>query len=145
MEQLQLLPEFISNHLFLVGAFVVVLALLVKAEFEHQTIRKLLVDPIQATRLMNNDDALVIDVRSDAEYAKGHIKHARHVPASEAVDKVAKLTKSKNDAIIVYCNVGNSSARVCRALTREGYTNVKNLKGGLAAWQESNLPVSSGR
>lgn len=143
MEQFQLLPEFISNHPFLVGAFVVVLALLIKAEFEHQTIRKLLVDPVQATRLMNNEDAIVIDVRSDTEYAKGHIRHARHVPASQAVEKVAKLAKSKDDAIIVYCNVGNASARVCRALTREGYTNVKNLKGGLAAWQEANLPVSA--
>ncbi len=144
MEQFQLLPEFISNHLFLVGAFLVVLALLVKSEFEHQTIRKLLVDPIQATRLMNNEDAIVIDVRSEAEYKKAHIKNAKHAPASEAVEKVAKLAKSKDDAIIVYCNVGNTSARVCRALTREGYTRVRNLKGGLAAWEESKLPVSSG-
>ncbi len=145
MEQLQLLPEFISNHPFLFGALLVVLAMLIKAEFEHQTVRKLVVDPMQATRLMNNENAIVIDVRSEAEYARGHIKNARHVPASEAVDKVEKLAKSRDDAIIIYCNVGNSSARVCRALTREGYTNVKNLKGGLVAWQESNLPVSSGR
>ena len=143
MEQFQLLPEFIANHLFLVGAFLVVLALLVKAEFEHQTIRKLLVDPVQATRLMNNEDALVIDVRADAEYDKGHIKNARHVPANEAVDKIARLAKSKDTPIIVYCNVGNASARVCRALAREGYTRVNNLKGGLVAWQEANLPVSS--
>lgn len=143
MEQLQLLPEFISNHVFLVGAFVVVLALLIKAEFEHQTSRGFLVDPTNAIRVMNNDDAKVIDVRSDVEYTKSHIKGARHIPAADILEKLKTAGGSKNDAILVYCNVGNQSARVCRALSKEGYTNIKNLKGGLTAWQEANLPVSN--
>ena len=142
MEQLQLLPEFISNHLILVGAFVLVLMLLVKAEFEHQTGKGFQLDPTNATRLMNAEGTLVIDVRSDAEYAKAHIKGAKNAPQAYVQQKLEKMTDSKNDTILLYCNIGNTSARVCRMLLREGYLNVKNIKGGFVAWQEANLPVS---
>lgn len=143
MDQLQLLPEFVSNHLFLVGAFLVVLAMLVKAEFEHQTSRGYQLDPSNAIRTMNNEDARVIDVRSDAEFARGHIKGARHVPASSAIDKMKSLGVDNNESILVYCNHGNTSAKVCRQLRKQGYANVKNLKGGITAWQDANLPVVS--
>ena len=129
--------------LFLVGAFVVVLALLVKAEFEHQTSRGFQLDPGAAIRAMNNDDARIIDVRSDAEFAKTHINGARHIPQASVLEKIGNLGINKNDTIVVYCNVGNTSARVCRMLLKEGYQNVKNLKGGLTAWQDANLPVTS--
>ena len=143
MDQLQLLPEFIQNHLFLSGAFVVVLAMLVKAEFEHQTSRGFQLDAQNAIRLMNNEDARVLDVRSDAEFARMHIRGARHAPAASASDKLTKLGVNKDDTILVYCNVGNASARVCRTLLKEGYSNVKNLKGGITAWQDANLPVTT--
>lgn len=143
MDQLQLLPEFVSNHLFLVGAFVVVLALLVKAEFEHQTSRGFQLEPTNAIREMNNHEAMVIDVRSDAEFSRSHIKGAKNIPISNVTEKLANLNVNKNDTIVVYCNVGNTSARACRALLREGYVNVKNLKGGLTAWQDANLPIST--
>lgn len=142
MEQLQLLPEFISNHVILVIAFLLVLAMLVKAEFEHQTSRGFQLDPTAATRLMNDEGTIVIDVRSEAEFNKSHIKDAQHLPQASVPEKINKLANSKNDTLLVYCNIGNVSARVCRMLLRDGYVNVKNLKGGIAAWQDANLPVS---
>ena len=143
MDQLQLLPEFISNHLFLVGAFVVVLALLIKAEYDSQTSRGFQLDAASAIREMNNEDARILDLRTDAEFAKMHIKGAKQVAESALIDKVEKLGINKTDTILVYCNHGNTSARACRKLIKEGYTNVKNLKGGLTAWQEANLPVTT--
>jgi len=143
MDQLQLLPEFISNHMFLVGAFVVVLALLVKSEFEHQTSRGFQMEPSNAIREMNNHDAAVIDVRGDAEFSKSHIKGAKNAAPAAVLDKVQSLGINKNDTIVVYCNLGNTSAKVCRMLLKQGYTNVKNLKGGMTAWQDANLPLTT--
>ena len=142
MDQLHLLPEFISNHPLLVGAFLVVLAMLIKAEFEHQTCRGYQLDPAGATRAMNND-ARVIDVRSDAEFAKQHIKGAKQVPMSSAVERAKELGYKKDDTIVVYCNTGNTSSSVCRKLRKEGYSNVMNLKGGIVAWQDAKLPTTS--
>ncbi len=142
MEQLQLLPEFISNHIILAGAFLVVLAMLVKSEFEHQTSRNFQLEPVNATRAMNNSNTVVIDVRSDKEFADAHIKGAKHIAMSALQDKIKNLSIDKNDTILVYCNTGNQSNKACRMLIREGYSNTKNLKGGIVAWKDANLPVS---
>jgi rhodanese-related sulfurtransferase len=72
-----------------------------------------------------------------------HIKGAKHVAAAEVQEKVNSLGLNKTDTILVYCNLGNNSAKVCRTLSRDGYANVKNLKGGLTAWQDANLPVTT--
>ena len=142
MDQLHLLPEFVSNHLFLTGGFVLVLALLFKAEFEHQASRAFQLDPGQAIREINND-AHVIDVRSDAEFARNHIKGAKNLQAASVVEKIENLGIGKDDSIVVYCNVGNTASRSCRQLRDAGYTNVKNIKGGLTAWRDANLPVTT--
>jgi rhodanese-related sulfurtransferase len=82
-------------------------------------------------------------VRSDAEFAKAHIKGAKHVAMADVEARLKSLTSNTDDAVLVYCNTGNISAKVSRMLIRNGYANVKSLKGGLAAWQEANLPVGT--
>jgi rhodanese-related sulfurtransferase len=134
--------EFAGNHLFLVGAFVVVLTLVVKAEYEYQSGRASQLDPTAATRLMNNDEAIVLDVRESADFDGGHIRNAKNIPMSSLKSQLDSLEKDKDKPILMYCRSGNLSGKACRLLKKAGFSNVHNLAGGMQGWQDANLPIT---
>jgi rhodanese-related sulfurtransferase len=138
------LPEFFSNHIFLFGALLVVLGLLFKAELEHQAGKANQITPVNAIRVMNNnDDALVLDVRTEAEYKNGHIKNAKNIPLAVLQSRLPELEKYKDKPVLAYCNVGNTSGKACRLLTKSGFTQALNVSGGIHGWQDANLPLTS--
>jgi rhodanese-related sulfurtransferase len=134
--------EFAGNHLLLVGAFVVVLMLVIKAEYEHQAGRANLVDPTAAIRLMNNDDAVVIDVREANDFNNGHIKNAKNVPMSSFKSQLESLEKHREKPVLMYCRSGSTSGKACRMLKKSGFSNIHNLAGGIVGWQDANLPLT---
>jgi len=99
------------------------------------------VNTLQATQLMNREDAVVVDLRPAADFAKGHILGARSIPLADLGKRAAELDKHKAKPVIVYCNVGNSSGASVALLRRNSFANVVNLAGGYAAWQQAGLPV----
>lgn len=135
--------EFAGNHLFLVGALLVVLALVIKAEYDSQAGRASQVDPAAAIRLMNNDDAVVVDVREAADFKKGHIKNAKNIPMSSLKQQLDGIANQKEKPVLMYCRSGNISGRACRLLKKSGYTDVHNLAGGILGWQDANLPLTT--
>lgn len=97
-------------------------------------------DTLKATRLYN-DDALVLDVREDKEFAAGHIPKARHIPLGQLDKRMNELEKFKRKPVLVACRSGQRSARACGMLKKAGFENVYNLAGGLLAWERASLPV----
>jgi len=97
-------------------------------------------DTLKATRLYN-DDALVLDVREDKEYAAGHIPKARHIPLGQLSNRIKELDKFKSKPILVTCRSGHRSARACGMLKKAGFETVYNQAGGIIAWERANLPV----
>jgi rhodanese-related sulfurtransferase len=98
-------------------------------------------DTLKATRLYN-DDALVLDVREDKEYAGGHIPRARHIPLGQLAGRMQELEKFKSKPILVTCRSGHRSARACGMLKKAGFETVYNQAGGILAWERANLPVT---
>ena len=98
-------------------------------------------DTLKATRLFN-DDALVLDVREDQEYASGHIPKARHIPLGQLSSRLQELDKFKSKPILVTCRSGQRSARACGMLKKAGFETVYNQAGGIIAWERANLPVT---
>lgn len=139
MEQL---IEFAGNHLFLVGAFIVVLTLVIKAEYEHQSGKANQLDPTAAIRLMNNDETVILDVREATDFNNGHIKNAKNIPLTALKSQLDSLMKDKNRPVLAYCRSGNVSGKACRILKSSGFSNVHNLAGGILNWQEANLPLT---
>lgn len=135
------LPEFIANNLFLCVAFVIVLGLTIAAEIAHQTSKANDLSPTQATRHMNNENAVVVDVNDTAVFAKGHINNAINIPMAELANKLSELQPYKDKALLTYCTSGKQSSRACKLLKRSGFNKVHNIAGGLNNWLESNLPV----
>jgi len=99
------------------------------------------VNTLQATQLMNRNDAIVIDLRSADEFAKGHVLGARCVPLADLERRAAELDKHKAKPVIVACDSGTSSTRAVKLLKARGFANVVNLSGGFRAWLQGGLPV----
>jgi rhodanese-related sulfurtransferase len=97
-------------------------------------------DTLKATRLYN-DDALVLDVREDKEFAAGHIPRAKHIPLGQLAGRINELDKFRNRPVLVTCRSGQRSARACGMLKKAGFETVYNQAGGLIAWERANLPV----
>ena len=99
------------------------------------------VGPAEAVQLINRRDAVVIDVRDAADYKNGHITNARHVPEGEIESRAKELAKMKAKPIIVSCARGTRASNVAARLRKLGCTEVFALRGGLAAWQQANMPL----
>ena len=139
MEQLS---EFVINNILLFGGLLVVLVLLIKAELDHQVNKGLLLPPVKAIRLMNNnDDALILDIRAAAEYKNGYIKGAKNTPLAELTAKVDSYNSYKDKPVLIYCNSGNSATAALKLLKKAGFEKINNLEGGIIAWKEANLPL----
>jgi len=140
MEQLS---EFVLNNIVLFAALAGVLVLLIKAELDHQASKGSFLSPAMAIRLMNNnDDVLVIDIRSTAEYKSGHIKGAKNAPLAEFSSAIDSYANFKNQPVLIYCNSGNTATRAIKMLKKAGFENINNLAGGMAAWKEASLPLT---
>jgi len=98
-------------------------------------------DTLKATRLYN-DDALVLDVREDKEFAAGHIPKAKHIPLGQLSSRLNELDKFKGKPVLVTCRSGQRSARACGMLKKAGFETVYNQAGGIIAWERANLPVT---
>ena len=96
---------------------------------------------LEATQMINRQDAPVIDVREDAEFAKGHIVGARHIPLAQLEVRAKELQKYKAKPVIICCETGNRSSSAMATLRKLGFENVYNLSGGYAGWQQAGLPV----
>lgn len=99
------------------------------------------VDTTGAVQLINHDNAIVLDVREANEFSSGHIADAKHIPVGQLANNLKPLEKYKDQAIVVNCRSGARSASACGVLRKNGFTKVYNLKGGILAWQQANLPT----
>ncbi len=101
------------------------------------------ISPQQAVLLMSHEpDTVVVDVREDSEYQSGHIKDSIHIPLSKLKSRVSELDKYKDKNIIVSCRSGSRSGRACGVMKKNGFDKVHNLRGGVLAWENDNLPMT---
>jgi len=98
------------------------------------------VSTADAVRLINQEKAVLIDVREPAEFATGHAAGARNVPLG-ALEGAKGLPTNKAVPLIVMCATGARSSRAAAQLRKAGHTSVHNLAGGNAAWREASLPI----
>ena len=99
------------------------------------------ISTLQATLLINQQNALVLDVREAAEYEKGHMLNARNIPLGELEARAAEIDKHKAKPVIVVCDNGNRSGRAATVLRKLGFEQVFRLGGGIGAWRQAGLPL----
>jgi phage shock protein E len=95
-----------------------------------------------ATRLQTDAAPLVLDVRSQTEYAQGHIPGAIHIPHHELAARLDELSIHPTEDIIVYCEVGVRAARAETILEAAGLESVRPLDGHMRAWRQQQRPIA---
>ena len=98
--------------------------------------------PVQATLMINREDAIILDVREQGDYAKGHIPNARHIPLSEFARRSAEMEKWKGQPLILCCASGGRSESAGAQLRKAGFEKVYNLRGGMMEWEKAGQPIS---
>jgi rhodanese-related sulfurtransferase len=133
--------EFVQNNLMYVMLAVTSGAMLVWQTMSSSGRNQ--VSPMQATLLLNREDALVIDVREASEWSAGHIPNSRHIAISQLEKQIHEIEKFKTRPLIVNCQTGNRSSSACGTLKKHGFEKVYNLAGGIGAWREAGLPTTT--
>ena len=88
------------------------------------------------------DRALVVlDVRTPAEYAEGHVPGAINIPNGELAGRVAELSDAKGRDIVVYCRSGVRAAQALDVLDKAGFKRLFHLQGDYNRWTEEKRPT----
>ena len=132
--------QFVQNNLLLIAVALVSGAMLLWPIVRRGTGGPW-VSTLDATRLINQKDAPVLDVRDPAEYAAGHIIGAKNLPLGQIDARAGDLDKWKAKPVIIYCDTGNRASSAMPLLKQRGFAEVYNLTGGYPAWQQAGLPV----
>lgn len=133
--------EFIGNHPYLFMALGVTAGMIAYTEYMRLFSGAKMLTPLQATQLMNEGEALFLDVRDDAEFKRGHLLDATHIPVNSLDKRMHELERHKDKPVIVYCDSGARAQRAAAKLKKNGFEKLNSLAGGVTAWEKASLPL----
>jgi len=136
------LLEFAGNHPLLAGGFVLVIIMIIFSEIARRFQGYSEVSTTTAVQLINRHDANIIDVSALADYNKGHIADARHIPVSKLEASAKEIEKIASKPLLIVCKNGQAAPAVAAKLAKLGHQPVSVLKGGMAQWTADNYPVT---
>ena len=99
------------------------------------------IEPNELTRLVNKENAILIDLRKKEDYENGHITTALNYPHQEFDNYMFKLDKFKESPIILVCEMGRNSANIGEKLKKAKFKETFRLNGGMMTWTQENLPI----
>ena len=103
------------------------------------------VGPAALTALINRDNALVVDLRPQADFETGHIAGSRNVQMSQFDPENKQLATARSLPVVLVCKAGQTSSGAAARLRKAGFERVYVLDGGIGAWQQADLPLAKGR
>ena len=134
----ELIFQFLGEQWVLVVGLMMVLTLLVL----HETRKagpSLSIN--EAVRLVNSEGGVFLDIRDAADFARGHITDALHIPAAALAGRSAELEKFREKPVVVVCKMGQSSGPATKTLRSQGFSRAQKLAGGMMEWDAQKLPV----
>lgn len=133
--------EFAGNHPILVGSFASVLLALIVTEMMRASRKFKVITSADAIRLINRENAAVIDLSASNDYAARHIVDAVNIAPSQLQASNKQLMKLKERPILLYCKTGQASHQNAGKLIALGFERVYVLRGGLTQWVQDQQPV----
>jgi rhodanese-related sulfurtransferase len=103
-------------------------------------VRECTVDDVHA-RQKRGEVFLLIDVREDSEWTRGHLPQARHLSKGIIERDIETAVPNHDTPLVLYCGGGFRSALAADNLQKMGYTNVISMDGGWREWTERGLPI----
>jgi len=134
---------FASNNGLLSAVWVALVVMIIVTTIKIQLSPIKQISSQDLTFLMNKEEGVAVDVRSEKDFNAGHILDA----ISLSNDKITKngftsLEKHKEKPIILVCSAGLSATKVANDLNKAGFARINILKGGMGAWTGAGLPVT---
>jgi len=137
------ITTFIQSNIWLVLIAVASAGILIWPLIGKGLSGKKQVTPLELVQLINRSHAVVLDVREEAEFIAGHVVGAKHIPSGQLSERMGELSKMKTKPLVVVCQTGTRSGAASLQLSKNGFADVSVLAGGLAAWQQANLPLET--
>ena len=131
--------DFLFENIFLVGLIIISGVLLFFPKVLSRDNKVL--GSKEVTLLINREPAMLVDVRSEADFRAGHITNAINIPLDQIEVQINKITSNSKKNIIFYCQKGVRSAQAFRLLNKLGLPKLYTIEGGLDAWLKNNLPI----
>jgi rhodanese-related sulfurtransferase len=131
---------FVSQEWFLIAILIALLTLLVALMRKNNGIP---ISSSQLVGLMNQDKAILLDVRPAKDFDQGHIHGSINIPHNTLASRVNELEKHKESLIVIADQMGQHAGSAGGILNKEGF-DIRRLAGGIAQWKHSNLPLVSG-
>lgn len=139
------LTEFAQLNPLLSLGFAAVTVAVIYTEISRLFLPFKSVNPAELTRLINQENAILVDVSLSKDFEKAHIAGARNVPSSQVDPKAKPFSDIGEHPLALVCRSGQQSADIARQLAKAGFKKLFWLDGGLGAWQGADLPVIKGR
>jgi rhodanese-related sulfurtransferase len=92
-------------------------------------------------RIDGGEKLILVDVREDNEWTKGHLPGAVHMGKGVIERDIEQKVPDPSTKLVLYCGGGFRSALVADNLQKMGYTNVESMDGGWRGWTEAGLPT----
>ena len=134
--------DFLLQHLGLIVLVVASGIMLAWPEIQNLMGPQSSIGTLEATRLINQKHAIIIDLRRVQDFTLGHLPNARHIPADELVTRVDEISRFKSRPAILV-GQGQNSAKAVKTLKTQGFPDVFVLQGGVSAWIEASLPIET--
>ncbi|GAB3545415.1 hypothetical protein GCM10027343_21800 [Noviherbaspirillum agri] len=96
---------------------------------------------VQQAQQMKNQGALLIDVREPEEYAAGHAPGSVLIPVGQLNTRLKELNGYQNKPVVLICRSGRRSMVAAEILQKAGFGEIRNVVGGMLAWEKAGLPV----
>lgn len=135
--------DFIANNWHLFAALIVISTLIGIDTMRRGGAGANQVSAVQLPQLINQENAVVVDVCQPEEFGKGHIPAAINIPVDQIKEQLGQLEKfrKKGWPIVLSCRSGQRASRAAAVLRKNEFERVYTLSGGLAAWEKENLPL----
>ena len=133
--------EFAPNHLFMVSSLAALIGMYAWMEVNHLKTKTLRLSVDEAIRLINQKNALVLDIRNEEAFKKGHIAGATRTDQQETEQTLKKANRSNDTPVIVVCERGIQSSTVANRLIKQALPEIFVLEGGIQAWTSAEQPL----
>lgn len=134
--------EFAGNHTIMIVAWIAVFVGVIVTFVKSATSRVKVIDNAQLTQLLNKENGIVVDVRSNDEFQRGHIIGSVQALPTEIKNNTASiLEKHKNVPVIVVDASGLGNEAIANQLYKNGFSQAYSLKEGIGGWRAANLPL----
>jgi rhodanese-related sulfurtransferase len=143
---MQEIMQFVGRHPILSIAWIALLVAVLYTTFKGLTSKVKVITRGEATRLINKEEAVVVDLRTRDEFRKGHIPSALNLQTAEIKNNnFGELEKHKSSPIIIVDANGVNAQEPGALLNKAGFERVFVLKEGIAGWSGENLPLVRGK